>query len=501
MTFFLTRDYFTTDTTTTSTETVTTTSAETSTVVSAESTTVTLVQTTTSTVYPTTTVTTALLPGSMPCTFYVYTDGINYDALNCVTGTISYGGPENAGGTAGDDAALVIGDAINSTAAGNGGAVVLGTGDYRIKESIDLYEGVWLEGLDQGWTANDNGAVIQTSGNYSALIFKSYRLNGSLLYLGRLSNILLLGSANVLDTGNFGITSTDNSSHDFYVDHVAINDFYTGIYATEPKLRISDSTIEGNLKYGLYLQGLVADLNDLYIRTNGLGNGGFGAYIRSGTVQLENSQVWLNNAGVVLYDDTACLNCDDYIVSGNWFNSNTGTNTTNADLYLIGFPGYPMNAVITGNDFAATSGTNVPAHDVSIETSQGGVITGNDFESTSYSSSAVAYGTGSTTVLSTNVGFNPVNKIAYPWASGTVGLGGDEATPGRTGGTYTLVGVWASFACSGGGSPSIIVKDGVGDSLASAYTCSNLPSTFYPPGYSITISNSTDFTTFSVYGD
>ena len=474
-------------------------STETSTTTSIEATTITSILTTT--IISATTSTATQVSESLPCTFYVFTDGTDYYAQNCETGAISYGGPNDAGGVAGGNAALVIGDAINSTAANNGGEVALGTGNYRISSSIDLYEGVWLNGLNQGWSDSGNGAVIQTSGNYSAIIFKSYSVGGNLLYLGRISNVLLHGSGSIRDTGNFGITSTDNSAHDFYVDHVAITNFYTGIYATEPKLRVSDSTIEGNIKYGLYLWGPVADLYDLYVRANGIGDAGYGAYFRSSTVQLENSQIWLNNAGVAIHDDSPCLNCYDYIISGNWFDSNAGTNGTNADLYLIGFPGSPMNAVITGNDFAATSRTNVTAYDISIEKSLGGLITSNDFESNSYSTSAVEYGSGSTTLLSSNVGFDPVNKIADAWTQSTVGLGGTNATPGPSGGEYALTGVSQSFSCTGGGDTSITVKDGAGNPLAPAYSCSSLPAEFFPPGYSLTISNSSDFASFSVYGD
>ena len=481
--------------------TSTITSTETTTATSTEITTVTSVQATTTTTILTETSTATQIPENLPCTFYVFTNGTSYYAQNCETGAISYGGPNDAGGAPGGNAALVIGGAINSTAANNGGLVALGTGRYNISGSIDLYEGVWLDGLNQGWSESGNGAVIQTAGNYSAIIFKSYSIGGNLLFLGRLSNVLLLGSSSILDTNNFGIRSTDNSTHDFYVDHVAINDFYAGIYATEPKLRVSDSTIEGNMKYGLYLWGPVADLYDLYIRENGLGNAGFGAYFRGATIQLEDSQIWLNNGGVVLYDDSPCLNCSDYIISGNWFNSNAGINGTGANLYLVGFPGYPMNAVITGNVFAAASDTNVPAYDISVTTSLGGVITGNDIEVDSYATAAVEYGPGSTTLLSSNTGFNPVNMIANAWALTTVGLGGTDAAPGKSGGTYTLTGVSASFVCSGGGIVSITVKDGAGDAMGPTYTCSTLPTTFLPPGYSLTITNSSDFASFSVYGD
>jgi len=108
---------------------------------------------------------------------------------------------------------------------------------------------------------------------------------------------------------------------------------------------------------------------------------------------------------------------------------------------------------------------------------------------------------GSHDVVQSNLGFNPVGKITNPWGPTTVGYGGKETTPGASGGTYTLTLTSLSFACSGGGTVGITVRDALGNALASAYTCSTLPTTFYPPGYELTVTNSSAFSSFTAYGN
>ena len=250
-----------------------------------------------------------------------------------------------------------------------------------------------------GWSDTNNGVTIQTEGNYPAIVYLHYGTTNSQLFFGQLSDLQLEGSGNDAYTNNDGISSTDNGTppaYDFYINHVAITQFYTGVYADGgAKLRISDSTIEGNTMYGLYLWNLyLADMNDLYIRTNGLGNSGFGLVLNDASAQLENSQIILNAGGVEVYSTGACGDCSA-IIANNIFHTDTGTNNTGADISLIGNSAYSLNAIITGNSFVKEG--LVPAYDLSASNADGVIVTGNDFAPNSFGT-AVFNGTGTNSI-------------------------------------------------------------------------------------------------------
>ena len=397
---------------TSTTSTSATSSSSTSTTTSSSSSTTSTTNTTSTSSSTTSTTTTTSTPGGSigPYNYLISTTavaGVPYYYAYDPNGGLVFGGQSNAGGIVGTDAASVINSAIAATAAENGGLVVLAHGVYTITKSVDLFEGVWLEGANMGWSQTNNGVTIQTKGNYPAIVFLHYGTGNSQLFFGQLSDLELVGSGNNAYTNNDGISSTDNGTppaFDFYINHVAITQFYSGVYANGgAKLRIADSTIEGNTMYGLYLWNMyLADMNDLYIRTNGLGNGGFGLVLNDASAQLENSQVILNAGGVEIYSTGDCGVCSA-IISNNIFHTDTDTNNVGADISLIGNSTYPLNAIITGNSFVKEG--LVPAYDLIASNASGVIVTGNDFVSNSYGT-AVFYGTGTNSItFEANLGY------------------------------------------------------------------------------------------------
>lgn len=164
--------------------------------------------------------------------------------------------------------------------------------------------------------------------------------------------------------------------------------------------------------------------------------------------------------------------------------------------YGIDFAAAVTNTIVSGNMFDSfphgvgeTSGSDY------------NMITNNNFVTSVNDPVYPLVGTHD--ILENNLGLNPVGKITNPWASSTVGyVGGTGATPRVPGGTYTITGVQVVFTCSGGGTVSISILDGAGNTILSGLTCSTLPASLWPVGYRISIvGNSSDFSSFAVYGD
>lgn len=425
------------------------------------------------------------------CDYYVFIDSSNIvSAENCTTGQITFGSISNAGGISGSNAALVIGNAINSSvASSDGGRVELGQGNYTLTGAIDLYEGVWLQGSNQGWTTTPNGAVLKTTGNFPAVIFKNH--NGRTL-MGHISDVMLYGSNNIAFTNNVGISNIDSSSFDWYADHVAISLFYTGYQCTSGgKFRMQDSTIEGNLKYGININsGYLNNFHDIYLRTNGLGNAGYGAFVTNPTqFQFENSQVIGNNAGMVL-QDTVQGNNYQFIIVGNTFMDNTGSNRFNFNLEL-----YQGDSIITGNIFSFDSTiAKTPGSDILLFQSKG-IVTSNFFQSTSaITTFTLAAGTPPTTIIRSNDGYNPTGKITNFLIGGRSGvtshsigaLGGNSSIEvASTIYTETNSDCYITSADSSNSNNAILIKDAQGNSLL-GNAVHTLTAQWVPAGYTIT---------------
>ena len=98
-----------------------------------------------------------------------------------------------------------------------------------------------------------------------------------------------------------------------------------------------------------------------------------------------------------------------------------------------------------------------------------------------------------------------LGQISDPWykTGGIVGPTGGAGTslPGATGGIYKISAIPISVNCTGGGTVTIKIKDSAGNQFGPTFTCANIyAETWIPATYTLTITNSSDFTQFLVFG-
>ena len=135
------------------------------------------------------------------CSFYVFTNESYYYAQNCVTGVITYGGPNDAGGVSGTSAASVINNAIAAlptSGLAQGGIIQFGVGEFVIGSSVSVGNDVTLEG------AGRNSTIFVPSSSLDApVITDSGGIAGSRGVT--LENFGIVGDGYNTNPGTYGI--------------------------------------------------------------------------------------------------------------------------------------------------------------------------------------------------------------------------------------------------------------------------------------------------------
>jgi hypothetical protein len=337
---------------------------------------------------------------------------------------------------------------------------------------------------------------IDTSSTGSAEAMDNVTISNNYIYSSPAAGILLAGrimgatiSDNVvLKSTTAGIDVSVNSGasaiqHITIVGNTVTNAGTFGIVVANPAshVTIQDNVLNAIVAEGIMLEGVS------YCSVMGnsvtMTSTSTGAAVETNTNPVTGCTI----AGNVLYGPSKTSGWGMYFVSAL-------TNTTVSNNVVVNFQ--------YGIKEYSSSGSN------------NNVYTGNQLGSigtvASYGGRLILVGGNDT--VSGNMGVDPPNgRITYAWGPHTVGFMGGVSTqlcshggsncPAASGTTYAITGMTIAFSCSGGGTVTIAEKNYAGTTIASALTCTSVAGLWFPPGYRVTITNSSDFTSFYVFGD
>jgi hypothetical protein len=412
-------------------------------------------------------------------------------------GQVVYGGPANSGGVTGTSFSSVMQSAINACASIGGCVIVLGNGHFSVGSTIDLYNDIHIVG---------QGSAGQAY--YSKIV-------GTLVQV-ELGPTVLLGNSGV---SSMFYTPTPNSlgiyvigvSFDAAKSAIALN--LDGVHFSE----VANCYFAGFTREAIYASATKAD-----------------EYFAQDWI-LYNT-FWGNSIGIKIQGSFQPKSgfAENALVQGNWFLGNplgsdigiqfaapitSSCNGSCLDGHIDAF-GVDHNsflALAIGVDLVSDKGSQIIWNDfegnrVDIQIGTGATIlyiaTYIAFnQESNFLPLNFVFGAPSATpftgYLVDNAGYNPVGRLTKPWNIGakSVGLSGSSSLPDKSGTVWKINGVDASFSCSGGGKVSITVKDKSSNVVGGPYTCLTLPTTFYPVGYTLVITNSSPFLTFNVFGN
>jgi hypothetical protein len=391
-------------------------------------------------------------------------------------------------------AVAVINAVTQAVATANGGTVYFECGVYVLSAMIELYEGVNLLGCGQGYTPTTNGAVLETNGNFPCINITRSPASASHPLLTTISQLFLEGTNNVADTSNNGIYEKNSQTFDLYIDHTVMTLFYNGLYISSgSKTRVTESTIEGNLNYGIdSVQNYFEYFGDDYIRSNAA----YGYYGFANMLQLIGNQFILNGGGGAEITSYG-LHQNTMIVNGNLFDSNCVSSCPGgtADLRM---DGSSANVTVVANTFNAYD-TYEPNHDLYISNQATATVEGNVFMASSSNAANVVSTNAAAKQDSTfldNTGVNPWGELTTSFLIGgrssvtyhliePSGFGANSTTEIAST-TYQMAyfGCFVTSANSSNSNNAILIKDPSGNTMLGPV--GTLTAVFVPAEYTIT---------------
>lgn len=428
-------------------------------------------------------------------------------------GAISYGGPGNAGGASGTNFTAVIMGGINNANLNQNNTIQLATGAFSgAGFSLPNDASVSISGAGTTTTVLDLTSPI-VFGAYGTDLTRENTIQSLSIYMQASGEQAFTSSAN-----SSQLTTVFNINDVFGQNRVGGSDSTslvalsnTAIGSEIQNSYFTTSTMGVIAFYGLSTtnEGSVRLANDLLVTTQP----NTVALLLKDTYDIEGQVVYINQngqantTGIELLSTLSSVN-----TNGNQM-SQLDIEHSSTDIYLVG----TNTGVVSYNKFqgflsATTGGTNVQTSakaknnqfDVRYNAPSGDAVL--DTAGSNYYTGTFAAGTFSVSNKSWVqyvAGYNPLGQITNPFAQNTIGLDGTSPSPFVSGEKYWVTGVPISISCTGGGTVSVAIRDPVqGHALGgTTYTCATLPGWFIPVGYTVTITNSTDFTSFNVYGN
>lgn len=477
--------------------------------------------------------------GVAPYSFLIFTDGTYYYSKSGSSGAVAYGGPNNAGTgcsiwSCGTNASGLIQLSINNEPA-YGGAIDVGSGNFIIQYSIILTNLVSIIGSGVNSTvftaqAPLNAPVFSTNTGTAGIygdILENFKIEGS-----QDANSLTSGIVVTLNSGADPAMRIDNVFiHDLkynalslyvsfpFTDALAIVtnsrilDFAAGTTGTALYTDLADSEFIGDYFYSTstvnYTVWTSAGTNTFDTDYIGQGNYTQAEVYIDGTAAFSNTIIDSATGyclkfgggisrGNLTFTGGEITDCSES--SDNGFASINISPTASNGVSGVLFNGVKFFNLFANRPAAVIYATTTAAKNIQFVNS---LITPGDFHTiVPITSNGVGLYVSQNVNWFNNIGFNPVGKITDGWSKNLVGLAGNTTLPVTSGNIYTVSGVSVSLTCTGGGTVGITLKDTSGNTFnGTPYTCSTLPTTYWPPGYTLTITNSSDFTAFPVFGN